>query len=108
MKLTDGTFGDVVFRPGTAVLVEFWSPASGRAGAEERLAVLERLALVHSDSVRVMRLDVEDNPVAALVYGVRRVPLTILFRGGEEIGRWDQTARLEDIVSRLADGGSSR
>jgi len=106
MDLTDASFGEAVFAPQHTVLVEFWAPSQGRASIQERLAVLEQLAALHADKIRVLRLDVEQNPVAPLVYGVRRVPVAILFRGGEELGRWDASTPLADVVSRLVSGGS--
>lgn len=100
MKLTDGTFGDVVFHSQTAVLVEFWSPSTQNQRSD-RSALLEAVAVECGDRIRVMRLDVDENPVAPMVYGVAQLPRAVLFRQGEEIGRWGSSLRKEEVLARL-------
>lgn len=87
-----------MLKSATPVLVEFWAPwAKACAVAEPRLvgvaAGFEGLVLV--------RCNVEDNPMAATVYGVRQIPLVILFRRGEELDQWSGLLSAEEIARRV-------
>ncbi len=98
-ELTDLTFGDVVFKTATPVLVEFWAPWSKAC----RLAGpgLEAAAAAFGVEARPMRLNVEENPIAATVYGVRHIPTCILFRSGEELDQWAGALDRDEIVRRV-------
>lgn len=106
-EVTDATFGDMVFKSATPVLVEFWAAFAAQCGLAEPLLLAAAGEL--GAAVRLMRLDVERSPMAAVVYGVRRVPLLILFRQGEELDRWSGALPAEEIVERVraACGGAA-
>lgn len=98
-ELTDTTFGDIVFKSPTPVLVEFWAPWAKQCLLADPL--LEEAARFLGDSARLVRLNVEENPMAATVYGVRNIPLVILFRLGEELDQWSGSLAKEQIVDRV-------
>jgi thioredoxin len=62
------------------VVVDFWAPwcMPCRAVAPE----LERLAALRETSVKVVKLNIDDNPEIAQRYGVSSIPFIGLFRGG--------------------------
>ncbi len=98
-ELTDTTFGKLVFKASTPVLVEFWAPWAKQCILADPL--LAEAAQQFGGSVHFVRLNVEDNPMAATVYGVRRLPLLILFRQGDELDRWSGALGPEQIVERV-------
>jgi thioredoxin 1 len=78
---SDATFADDVLASGTPVLVEFtaaWCPPCKMIAP-----VLERMALEQTGRMRVVALDVDENPETTRRYGVMGMPTLALFIGGE-------------------------
>lgn len=97
--MTDVTFGDAVLKADSLVLVEFWAPWARDCGQAE--PPLRMAADALGARVRLVRLNVEQNPVAAVVYGVQRIPTVLLFRDGRDIDRWSRALAARDIVERV-------
>ncbi len=81
------------------VLVEFWAPWARDCGLAEPSLRMAAEAL--GERVRLVRLNVEQNPVAAVVYGVLRIPTVLLFRDGRDVDRWSKALSAQDIVGRV-------
>lgn len=81
------------------VLVEFWAPWARDCGTAE--PQLRLAAETLGGKVRLVRLNVEKNPVAAVVYGVLRIPTVLVFRGGADVDRWSRALDARDIVERV-------
>jgi thioredoxin 1 len=65
----------------TPVLVDFyadWCPP-----CKKMLPILEQFSKDMSGSVRVIKINVDNNKDAAIKYGVRSIPTMILFKKGE-------------------------
>lgn len=76
---TDATFAaDVLEVPGT-VLVDFWEPACLPCQAQD--TVLGPFAAAHPH-VRVVKVDISQNPALRDRYGVFSVPTLAVFRDG--------------------------
>jgi thioredoxin 1 len=79
--VTDSTFEQEVLRSDLPVLVDFWAvwcvPCKAIAPA------LEQIVAAHEEKLRVVKLNVEDNPGVPGRYGVRSVPTLLLFKGGD-------------------------
>jgi thioredoxin 1 len=69
----------------TPVLVDFFAEWCGPC--KMMAPELKKLADMHGDKLRVLKVDVDKNPQAAAHYGVRGVPTLILFRKGEQLWR---------------------
>lgn len=102
-EITDVTFADAVLKADAVVLVEFWAPwARDCSLAEPPLRVAAESL---GDAVRLVRLNVEKNPVAAVVYGVHRIPSVLVFRGGRDVDRWSKALPVQEIVDRIRGSG---
>jgi thioredoxin-like negative regulator of GroEL len=98
-EVTDTTFADLVFKSPIPVLVEFWAPwAKACAVAEPPLVGATR---AFEPSLGLLRCNVEESPMAATVYGVRRIPLVVLFRQGEELDRWSGSLSAAEVTRRV-------
>ena len=78
---TDDNFESEVLKSDKPVLIDFWAPWCGPCKAIG--PVVEELAGQLKDSVKVMKLNVDENQKTAINYGVRSIPTLILFKDGK-------------------------
>jgi thioredoxin 1 len=78
--VTDDSFQEDVLDAEKPVVVDFWAPWCGPCRAVT--PVLEQLS-GETDKVEFVKLNIDDNPVAASRYDVLSIPTVILFAGGE-------------------------
>lgn len=83
--VTDANFRSVVLNSKVPVLVDFWAAWCGpcRMIAPE----VDRLAQEYAGRVKVVKLNVDENPAAGGQFQVRSIPTFILFRDGKVLQR---------------------
>lgn len=79
--VSDATFESVVLGSDTPVLIDFW--ATWCAPCKAIAPTLEELAKDYDGKVKIVKMNVDDNPSTPGKYGVRGIPTLILFKGGE-------------------------
>ena len=80
-ELTDATFDEEVMAADTPVLVDFTAEWCGPC--KMIAPVLEEISKEHADRLRVVKIDVDDNPRITQRYEVMSMPTLILFKDGE-------------------------
>jgi len=83
--VTDQTFEQEVLKADAPVLVDFWATWCGPCRMVA--PVLEEVASEQGDKIRVVKLDVDANPITAGRFGVRAIPTMIVFKNGREADR---------------------
>lgn len=82
-KVSDATFMEEVLNSQEPVLVDFWAEWCGPCRAIAPL--LDELSTELSGKVKIVKLNVDENPSTPAQYGIRSIPTMILFKGGEAI-----------------------
>jgi thioredoxin 1 len=103
IEVTDASFQAEVLESPNAVLVDFWAPWCGPC----RIVAphLEELNEERED-LRVVKLNVDDNPQTAARYNVMSIPTLLLFRNGQVahqiIGALPKNRLVQELEPALA------
>jgi thioredoxin 1 len=84
-NLTDNSFDEEIMNSDTPVLVDFWAEWCGPCKLVA--PILDEIAEEKSGSMRLAKLNIDDNIRTAQRFGVMSIPTTILFKNGEEVRR---------------------
>jgi thioredoxin 1 len=80
-EVSEGTFENEVLQSTEPVLVDFWAPWCGPC--RQIAPMIEQLASENSGSVKVVKLNIDDNQEIARQYGVMSIPTLMIFKDGD-------------------------
>jgi thioredoxin 1 len=84
-KVSDTDFDAEVLKSTQPVVVDFWAEWCGPC--KMIAPALEELAGTMNGKVKIVKLNVDENPQTAAKYGIMSIPTLMLFKNGELASR---------------------
>ncbi len=100
-QVTDSNFETEVLKCDLPVLVDFWAPWCGPCRALG--PVVEELANEYTGSVKIVKMNVDENPNTPGKYGIRAIPTLILYKNGEVLDQVTgavSKSSIKDMISK--------
>jgi thioredoxin len=99
LHVTDATFEQEVMKSATPVLIDFWAPwcAPCRAIAP----MVDELAAEYEGRLKVVKINVDDNPQVPARFGVRGIPNLVIIKGGEVKQQIVGAAAKKNLIAAL-------
>lgn len=99
IESTDATFENLILQSEIPVLVDFW--ASWCAPCQILAPTLRQLAREFDGLIRIAKIDVDENPFYAGLYGVQHIPTLLLFSQGQIIDQFSGVNSLQQLRDSL-------
>jgi thioredoxin 1 len=80
LELTDATFDEAI-KGEKPVLVDFWAEWCGPC--KMIAPILDIIANEYDGKLKVVKINIDENPATPQRYGVRGIPTLLIFKGGE-------------------------
>ncbi|WP_131784188.1 thioredoxin [Protofrankia symbiont of Coriaria ruscifolia] len=84
-EVTDRTFGSEVLASAGPVLVDFW--ADWCLPCRMMAPILKEIAVELGDKLRIVKLDIGENPETAEQHRIESIPAMVVYVNGQEVER---------------------
>jgi thioredoxin 2 len=101
VSASDANFSNEVLNSPDTVLVDFWAPWCGPCRTVS--PILDNLAMKYAGRLKVVKVNVDENPVTASRYGIRSIPNLVLFKKGNVIKTIIGAQPQEELERHLAE-----
>ena len=84
-KVSDADFEAEVLKATSPVVVDFWAEWCGPC--KQIAPALEEISGSLGAKVKIVKLNVDENPATASKYGIMSIPTLMMFKNGKEASR---------------------
>ena len=102
LDVTDATFESEILKSETPVLIDFW--AEWCAPCRAIAPIVKDIAASYSGKVKVVKMNIDENPSTPGRYGVRAIPTVLAFKSGAVVGQITGArpkSAFEEMVQKL-------
>lgn len=102
LDVTDATFENEILKSATPVIIDFW--AEWCAPCRAIAPIVKDLAASYSGKVKVVKMNIDENPGTPGRYGVRAIPTVLAFKNGAVVGQITGArpkSAFEEMVQKL-------
>jgi thioredoxin 1 len=99
-ELDSSNFDSTVSSGSTPVVVDFWAPWCGPCKAIA--PILEELAEELGDTVKICKVNVDNNSEVASKYEIRAIPTILIFKDGKVADTVVGLTSKDDLKAKLA------
>jgi thioredoxin 1 len=104
IPVTDDQWTTEVLEADKPVLIDFWAEWCGPCRMVS--PIVDQIAEEHGDDLKVLKLNVDENPNTAREYGVMSIPTLLVFKGGQPdkriVGAKGKAQLLADLSAYLS------
>nr|WP_319411562.1 thioredoxin [uncultured Cohaesibacter sp.] len=101
VNATDATFTQEV-QGDVPVVVDFWAEWCGPC--KMIAPILDEISKEKGGDVKIVKVNVDENPNTAAQFGVRSIPTLLLFKGGEAVAMKVGAAPKTDLIKWIETG----
>ncbi|MBN1930397.1 MAG: thioredoxin [Desulfobacterales bacterium] len=102
IEIDESSFDTEVLKAEKPVLVDFWAPWCGPCKAIG--PVIEELAGVFGDKIKIAKCNIDNNPSIPSKYGIKAIPTLIFFKEGnvvDQITGLVGKSKLEETIKKI-------
>ncbi|MCO4052984.1 MAG: thioredoxin [Bosea sp.] len=94
-KVTDASFEADVLGSSEPVVVDFWAEWCGPC--RMIAPALDEIATEMAGKVKIVKLNVDENPAVSARFGIRSIPTLMVFKGGKLVAQKAGAAPKSDL-----------
>jgi thioredoxin 1 len=95
-QVTDNSFEQEVLKASGPVLVDFWAEWCGPCRALG--PSVDAVAQEKAGALKVVKVNIDENPNAPTKYGVRSIPTLLIFKDGQVVAQTVGSMAKSDLV----------
>jgi thioredoxin 1 len=103
IKTNDSTFENDISAESKIVIVDFWAEWCGPC--KQIGPILEEISVEKKDSLKILKINIDQNPETPQKYGVRGIPTLMIFKSGNlidtKVGSLPKSVLIEWINNHL-------
>ena len=96
-SIKEDAFEEEVVKSELPVLIDFWAEWCGPC--KEVSPILEEISTEMSDSIKIVKVNIDENPNIPSQYGVQSIPTLIIFKKGEVVATKIGMSSMSELLS---------